>query len=162
MLRVCDAVPVTVTVTFPSPTAQVPEKVGVVFGDGVAIAFNVTIGAVVSTTKLTAELDPVFPAASVCDATAEYEPSPSEGAAETENTSATHGAVSNWVPVPVMPTLTIPSGVAHVPVRVGVVFDEGVATAFSVTVGAAVSTTNETVELDPVFAAASVWEATAE
>ena len=132
------------------------------FDDGVAIAFNVTIGAVVSTTKLTVELDPVFPAASVCEATAEYEPSASAGDAATENAPATHAAVRDWVPVPVMPTLTIPSGVAHVPVRVGVTFDDGVATAFSVTVGAAVSTRNETVELAPVFVAASVWDAAAE
>ena len=153
--------PITVTVTFPSPVVQVPENVGVVFDDGVATAFKVTAGAVVSTTKLAAELDPVFPAASVWDATAEYEPSPSDDAAA-ENKPATHGAVWDWVPLPVIPMLTIPSAVVQVPARVGVVFDDGVATAFNVTVGAMESTTKETEVLEPVFAAASVCDATPE
>ena len=154
--------PVTVTVTVPSPVVQVPENVGVVFDDGVATAFKVTTGAVVSTPKLTVELDPMLPAASVCDPTAEYEPSPSDATTTTENAPTTHGTVRDWVPAPEIPMLTGPSAVPQVPVSVGVVFDDGVATEFSVTLGAVVSTTNATEELEPVFVAASVWDATAE
>ena len=70
-VRVCVAAPDTATVTSPSPIVHVPEKVGVVFGDGVVTTFNVTAGAVVSTVKLTAAVDDEFVASSDCEATTE-------------------------------------------------------------------------------------------
>jgi hypothetical protein len=153
--------PLTATVTLPSPVVQVPAKVGVVLLEGDGIALSVTTGAVVSTTKVRVELVPVFPAASVWDATALYEPSARAGDAATPNDPAEHAALSVSLVGPVIVTVTAPSPVVQVPVSVGVVSWVGVATASSVTTGAVVSTTNVRVVLVPVLPAASVWDATA-
>ena len=161
-MRICDAVPEIETVTLPSPVVHVPEKVGLVLFDGVATAFKVTTGFVVSTVKLIELLVPLLPAASVWNATAEYEPSASAGDAATENAPATHGADNASVVGPVTASATAPSPVEQLPEMVGVMFDDGVVTAFKVTTGAVVSTVKLTALLVPVFAAASVCDATAE
>ena len=137
------------TVTLPSPVAHVPEKVGVVAFDGVTTASKVTTGAVVSTTKLIVLLVPLFPAASLWNATAEYEPSVSAGDAATEKTPNTHGADNASVVGPVTASATVPSPVEQVPEKVGVVFDDGVETAFKVTTGEVVSTVKLTALLEP-------------
>ena len=50
---------------------HVPEKLGVVFDDGVVTTFNVTTGADVSTVKLTAAVDDELVASSDCEAMTE-------------------------------------------------------------------------------------------
>ena len=107
-------------------------------------------------------LVPLLPAVSVWNATAEYEPSASAGDAATENAPATHGADNASVVGPVTASATAPSPVEQLPEMVGVMFDDGVVTAFKVTTGAVVSTVKLTALLVPVFAAASVCDATAE
>ena len=148
-MLVCTAVPVSATATLPSPVVQVPEKVGLVAFDGVATAFKVNTGDIVSTTKLIVLLVPLLPAASLWNATAEYAPSARAGDAAAENAPATHGADNASVVGPVTASATAPSPVEQVPEKLGVVFDDGVVTAFRVTTGAVVSTVKLTAALEP-------------
>ncbi len=122
---------------------------------------SVVVGAVASTVKWRAVLEPVVPARFRCDATAVYEPVASIGAV-VDHAPVMHGAVTSADVGPVIATRTVCAVVVQVPANVGAADAASAPSAGSViaTSGTLVSTMKSMPLLTPVRTV--VWAADAE